>query len=50
MNPADFLHRNECYSYFATLDRLNMKGPPGTNVNDFCAIYVPTRTKLITVF
>jgi len=38
---ADFLARNDGYSYFAALDRLIVTGPTRTNVNDFRAIYLP---------
>lgn len=34
MNAADFLSRNDAYSYFAKLDDLIKTGPSGTNVND----------------
>jgi len=38
---ADFLARNDGYSYFAALDRLIVTGPTRTNVNDFRVIYLP---------
>lgn len=38
---ADFLARNDGYSYFAALDQLIVTGPTRTNVNDFRAIYLP---------
>jgi hydroxypyruvate reductase len=38
---ADFLSRNDGYSFFAALDRLIVTGPTRTNVNDFRAIYLP---------
>lgn len=38
---ADFLARNDGYSFFAALDRLIVTGPTRTNVNDFRAIYLP---------
>lgn len=41
MNPADFLARNDGYSFFAAIDRLIVTGPTRTNVNDFRAIYLP---------
>ena len=37
---ADFLARNDAYSYFAALDRLVVTGPTLTNVNDFRAVLV----------
>lgn len=38
---ADFLARNDGYTFFAALDRLIVTGPTRTNVNDFRAIYLP---------
>ncbi len=38
---ADFLARNDGYSFFAALDQLIVTGPTRTNVNDFRAIYLP---------
>ena len=37
---ADYLARNDAYSWFQALDRLVMTGPTLTNVNDFRAIIV----------
>jgi len=34
LNPADFLQRNDSYSYFKALDDLLITGPTGTNVMD----------------
>jgi hydroxypyruvate reductase len=34
LNPADFLLRNDAYSFFDKLDDLIRTGPSGTNVND----------------
>jgi hydroxypyruvate reductase len=41
LTSADFLARNDGYSYFAALERLIVTGPTRTNVNDFRAIYLP---------
>ena len=40
LKMADFLARNDAYSWFQALDRLVMTGPTLTNVNDFRAIVV----------
>ena len=37
---ADFLDRNDAYSYFAALGDLVVPGPTFTNVNDFRAVLV----------
>ncbi|MDP2793300.1 MAG: glycerate kinase [Sulfurisoma sp.] len=41
IDPADYLDRNDGYSFFAALDKLIVTGPTHTNVNDFRAIYLP---------
>ena len=40
LKPADFLHRNDAYSFFAALGDLVVTGPTFTNVNDFRAMLV----------
>jgi hydroxypyruvate reductase len=40
LKPADFLDRNDAYSFFAALDDLVVPGPTFTNVNDFRALLV----------
>ena len=40
MKPADFLDRNDAYSFFAPLGDLVVPGPTFTNVNDFRALLV----------
>ncbi|WP_163558758.1 glycerate kinase [Halomonas sp. NO4] len=44
LDPADFLSRNDAYTFFQGLDRLIMTGPTRTNVNDFRAILILPRT------
>ncbi|PMR73284.1 glycerate kinase type-2 family protein [Billgrantia endophytica] len=44
LDPADYLSRNDAYTFFETLDRLIVTGPTRTNVNDFRAILVLPRT------
>lgn len=34
LNPADYLYRNDSYTFFDALDDLIKTGPTGTNVND----------------
>jgi len=41
LDPADYLDRNDGYTFFAALDKLIVTGPTRTNVNDFRAIYIP---------
>jgi len=41
LDAADYLSRNDSYSFFQTLDDLLKTGPTGTNVNDMillCAL------------
>ena len=40
MKAAEFLDRNDAYSYFAPLDDLVVPGPTFTNVNDFRALLI----------
>ncbi len=40
LKPADFLDRNDAYSFFQALDDLVVPGPTFTNVNDFRALLV----------
>ena len=40
LKPAEFLDRNDAYSFFAALDDLVVPGPTFTNVNDFRALLV----------
>jgi hydroxypyruvate reductase len=40
MKPAEFLDRNDAYSFFAALGDLVSPGPTFTNVNDFRALLV----------
>ena len=40
LKPADFLDRNDAYSFFAALGDLVVPGPTYTNVNDFRALLV----------
>ncbi len=40
LKPADFLDRNDAYSFFAALGDLVLPGPTFTNVNDFRALLV----------
>ncbi len=44
LEPADYLSRNDAYTFFQALDRLIVTGPTRTNVNDFRAILVLPRT------
>lgn len=44
LDPADYLSRNDAYTFFQTFDRLIVTGPTRTNVNDFRAILVLPRT------
>ncbi|WP_444676932.1 MOFRL family protein [Halomonas sp. E19] len=44
LTPADYLSRNDAYTFFQALDRLIVTGPTRTNVNDFRAILVLPRT------
>ncbi len=41
LHPADYLTRNDGYSFFSALGTLIHTGPTRTNVNDFRAIFVP---------
>ena len=41
LNPADYLNRNDGYSFFSSLGALIHTGPTRTNVNDFRAIFLP---------
>ncbi len=41
LNPADYLNRNDGYSFFSSLGTLIHTGPTRTNVNDFRAIFLP---------
>ena len=40
LKPADFLDRNDAYSFFSALGDLVVPGPTFTNVNDFRALLV----------
>ncbi len=40
LNPREFLHRNDAYSFFAPLGALLRPGPTLTNVNDLLLILV----------
>ena len=40
LKPADFLDRNDAYSFFAPLGDLVVPGPTFTNVNDFRALLI----------
>lgn len=40
LSPAEFLSRNDAYSFFQQVDGLVVSGPSLTNVNDFRAILV----------
>ena len=40
LKPADFLDRNDAYSFFHALGDLVVPGPTFTNVNDFRALLV----------
>jgi len=40
LEPADYLARNDAYSFFAALDDLVMTGPTRTNVNDFRVLLI----------
>jgi len=40
LKPADFLDRNDAWSFFNALDALVTTGPTHTNVNDFRAVLV----------
>ena len=40
LKPAEFLHRNDAYSFFAALGDLVVTGPTFTNVNDFRVMLV----------
>ena len=40
MKPAEFLDRNDAYSFFAPLADLVVPGPTFTNVNDFRAVLI----------
>lgn len=40
LKPADFLDRNDAYSFFQALDAVVVPGPTFTNVNDFRALLV----------
>jgi len=39
MAAADYLSRNDAYSFFAKLDDLIKPGPSGTNVNDLVFLF-----------
>jgi glycerate 2-kinase len=39
MDAADFLSRNDAYSFFSQLDDLIKTGPSGTNVNDLVLVF-----------
>ncbi|KAF0107330.1 MAG: hydroxypyruvate reductase [Anaerolineaceae bacterium] len=39
LEPADYLRRNDSYSFFAALDDLLQPGPTGTNVNDLVFLF-----------
>ncbi len=41
LNPAEYLSRNDGYSFFSSLGTLIHTGPTRTNVNDFRAIFLP---------
>jgi hydroxypyruvate reductase len=41
LNPAEYLSRNDGYSFFSALGTLIHTGPTRTNVNDFRAIFLP---------
>ena len=40
LKPAEYLHRNDAYSFFAALGDLVVTGPTFTNVNDFRVMLV----------
>jgi hydroxypyruvate reductase len=40
LKPADYLDRNDAFSFFSALDDLVVPGPTFTNVNDFRALLV----------
>jgi hydroxypyruvate reductase len=40
LSPAEFLSRNDAYSFFQQVNGLVVSGPSLTNVNDFRAILV----------
>ena len=40
LDPADYLNRNDAYSFFEALGNLIVTGPTRTNVNDFRAIWI----------
>ena len=40
LKPAEFMDRNDAYSFFAALGDLVVPGPTYTNVNDFRALLV----------
>lgn len=44
LSAADYLARNDAYSFFAALENLVVTGPTRTNVNDFRAILVLPRS------
>lgn len=44
LSAADYLARNDAYSFFAALQNLIVTGPTRTNVNDFRAILVLPRS------
>jgi hydroxypyruvate reductase len=40
LDPADYLQRNDAYSFFAALGDLLRTGPTGTNVNDLTFLFL----------
>jgi len=40
MHPADYLERNDSYSFFSALDDLLKPGPTETNVNDLAFLFI----------
>ena len=39
LDPVEYLHRNDSYTFFAALDDLLKPGPTGTNVNDLIFLF-----------
>ena len=39
LDPVEYLHRNDSYTFFAALDDLLKPGPTGTNVNDLTFMF-----------
>ena len=48
LDPVEYLHRNDSYTFFAALDDLLKPGPTGTNVNDLNFLFTFPRSESLS--